>query len=292
MKKVITLVACAVALAWAGNASAEENATLSEFRMVLPADAAACLANCVDTPVQTDDGRIASLIARVTELEKKVADLRKQVGLLGKKKSGADQHAIMAAVRVELERVRGELDDRIDQLNRATAKDYVELAQSLYVLTEKVSGIEGRLSLIEGRGGVKIGPQAGFLVLHSTDGTTYSGFPLGARLTLNLTDAWDVDFDATALLSAGESPIGTQVRGGLGWSANEWFKLEAGIGSSWVGYNAQLKAKSVFVTGDVGAVFSYKLLQAGVSGFLGSEFDCGSPAFAFGGQVMLRLMFP
>jgi len=292
MKKVYTLVACAAVLGFAGNVSAQESTPLNEFRSHLPPEAVECLANCVDVPVRTDDGRIASLVKRVATLEGQVAELQKQIGLLGKKKPGADKDAIMASVRTQIKKLRAELDERINQLNRATAKDYVELAQQLYVLTEKVGDIDSRLGVLERKGGVQIGPQAGFLVLHSTDGTTYTGFPLGARLTLNLTDAWDVDFDANALLSNSESPIGTQVRGGLSWTATEWLKFEAGIGSSWVGYNAQLKAKSVFVTGDVGAVVSYKLLQAGVSGLLGSEFDSGSPAFAFGGQVMLRVQFP
>ncbi|MFA6603582.1 MAG: hypothetical protein WCT10_01915 [Patescibacteria group bacterium] len=288
MKKVSTLVACAAVLAWAGKVSADESNTLSEFRMVLPPEAARCLAGCTATAKVRADDRIASLARRVTVLEDQISGLRKQVGLLGKKKPGADQNAIAASVRTEIARLRGELD----RLNQATAKDYVELAQQLYALMERIREIDSRLNVMERKGGVKIGPQGGFLVLRSSDGTTYTGLPVGTRLTLNLTDSWDIDFDANALVSGGNARVGTQVRGGLSWTANDWFAIEGGVGSSWVGYDNQLKAKSAFVTGDFGLVFSHKLVQVGVSGRLGSEFDSGCPAFAFGSQVLLRLELP
>jgi hypothetical protein len=65
-----------------------------------------------------------------------------------------------------------------------------------------------------------------------------------------------------------------------------------GLSATWVQYDSQADAKSLFISGDVsGKLVLYKGLWAGLGLHLGAEADKGSPAFAVGGTAKLGYEF-
>lgn len=295
MKRIATACCSVVVIMMAGwpqAAGAQENTGIEYVE--LPPTIAACVARCTSPVARAAATEATDVSRRLGDLERRYRTLASRVGLLRQRDAAVTTE--LAAMRADIDRLRRSLET----LTRVTEDEFLRTGIALYDLNEALAGVRGQLSEMDNRisalerkdGGVKIGPTAGFLVLWSTDGTLYTGMPLGARLKLSLTDSVDVNVDAAALLSISDEPLGTSVRGGLTFDLNPNWAIEAGLGSAWVGYNSQLKARSAFVTGDVGATFRYSRFTATASVFAGAEFDSNSPAFALGGNVLLGVEFP
>jgi hypothetical protein len=283
----------AILSAWLPTTAAAQEGAGIEY-VELPPIVAQCVKQCVSPQARAAASEAVVLARRLADLEKKYAELSKKVGLLAKKRS-PDVSGELAGIRADIKKLREDLE----ALTKVTEDEFLrtgialyDLNQSLGQVQEKLAKMDERLAALEKKSGLKIDIQTGFLVLWSTDGTRYTGAPLGARLKLNLTDSVDVNIDALTLLSISKEPVGTSVRGGLTFDLNKVMAIEAGVSGSWVSINSQLKAKSAFVTGDVGLTFRYGMAFATADLLLGSEFDSGRPAFAIGGAVLVGLEFP
>ncbi len=308
MKKIVCTVIALLCLAVTGQARAQENQPLPRYVWTPPPELAQCVTACAaqvkceQKPVTCpaglaarNDGRVKQLESRLAELKQKVAKLEKQVGLLAKRDATLEKQ--LTEARAETAKVHEELLVKY----RLLLKDIVDLGAKDAVLEEKIAEMQGtvtklneRLDSLESRlSPVQFGPRLGFLWLNSLDGTRYTAMPVGARLTLRMTDLVDLNVDGNLLVSfTKDRPLGSQVRGSVGFNFTDWFKLEGGVSATWAGYNSQLKAKSAFVMGDVTVDFQYKCVYAGASFLIGSEFDRGSPAFAYGTMLNLGLRFP
>jgi len=294
MKSIATASAVVIIamVGWSKTANAQQDPGVEYVD--LPPDVAACVSQCTSSAARAAASDATLLAKRLGDLERRYNELASQVGLIRAGKGNATGE--MAAIRKNIRQLR----ERLETLVSVTEDEFLRTGIALYGLNESLEGIRGQLAEMDTRigdlerknGGVKIGPAAGFLVLYSTDGTLYTGMPVGARLKLNLTDSVDVNIDAAILLSFGKEPVGSSVRGGLTFDLNPHWAIEAGLGTSWVGYNSQLKAHSAFATGDVGVTFRYSRFLATASALVGSEFDSGRPAFALGGNVLLGVEFP
>ncbi len=294
MKRTVTAISTFVVLmAWRPLVANAQSSPGIEY-VELPPAVAACVAQCTSPVARAAAVDATAVAKRLGDLERRYKDLSRKVGLLRQRDAAVT--AELAAIREDIRVLR----ESLEILTKVTEDEFLRTGIALYGLNEglrevrsQLAAMDTRLSALERKnGGLKIGPFAGFLVLWSTDGTLYTGMPLGARLKFNLTDSVDVNVDAAALLSINDEPVGTSVRGGLTFDLTPNWAIEAGIGSSWVGFNSQLKARSAFVTGDVGATFRYSRFTATASVLAGAEFDSNRPAFALGGNVLLGVEFP
>lgn len=292
-RKAFALGITAILSAWLPTPAAAQEAAGVEF-VELPPAVAQCVKQCVSPKARAAAEEAVTLARRLATLEKKYAELSKSVGLLAKRK-GPNVSAELAGIRADIKKLREDLV----ALTQVTEDEFLrtgialyDLSESLGKVQEKLAKMDERLAALEKKSGLKLDIQTGFLVLWATDGSRYTGAPLGARLKLNLTDTVDVNVDALALFSFGEQPLGTSVRGGLTFDLSSAMAIEAGVAATWVSYDSQLKAKSAFVTGDVGLTFRYGMAFATASLLLGSEFDSGRPAFAIGGAATVGLEFP
>lgn len=292
-RNAFALAITATLSAWLPTTAAAQEASGIEY-VELPPAIAQCVTQCVTAEARATAQDAVALARRLASLEKKYAELSKKVGLLARRRS-PDVSGELAAVRADIRKLREDLE----ALTRVTEDEFLRTGIALYDLNEsvarvneKLAAMDGRLAALEKKSGVKLDVQTGFLVLWATDGSRYTGAPLGARLKLNLTDTVDVNVDALALLSISSEPMGTSVRGGLTFDLSKLMAIEAGVSGSWVSINSQLKARSAFVTGDVGLTFRYGMAFATASLYLGSEFDSGRPAFAIGGAALVGLEFP
>jgi hypothetical protein len=292
-RNAFALSIAAILSVWLPKSAAAQEGAGIEF-VELPPAVAQCVQQCVSPKARAAAGEAVVLARRLAQLEKKYEELSKSVGLLAKRK-GPNVSAELAGIRADIKRLREDLV----VLTKVTEDEFLRTGIALYGLNEsldkvqeKLAKMDERLAALEKKSGLKLDIQTGFLVLWSTDGSRYTGAPLGARLKLNLTDTIDVNIDALALFAVSDQPLGTSVRGGLTFDLSKVMAIEVGVASTWVSYNSQLKAKSAFVTGDVGLTFRYGMAFASANLLLGSEFDSGKPAFALGGAVMVGLEFP
>ena len=254
---------------------------------------AQCVNDCLLPATAPADDQTAVLAMNLAKLTRQLADLQKQVGLLASKKADP---AAMAALRSEIRKI----DERLETLTKAAAKDAVDLGlrdealeKSLKELTELSAALTARVAVLEKKGGgVHVGLGAGFEGFWATNHLSYTGLPVVARLKLNLTDSVDVDIDAGGVFSFSHNPVGTIVRGGLSFDLNDKFAIETGLSGHFVGYNNQMLAKAAFVMADGGVAFRYGLFQATARVLLGSEFDSHKPAFALGGALTAGVMLP
>ncbi len=306
MKKSICAGTVLFCLAVYGQAHAQE--ALPRYVFTPPPELAQCISACaaqvkceakpVTCPAglaARNDGKVKRLEGRVTELTKKVEKLEKQIGLLAKRDGDLEKQ--LADTKAELDKVHQELLAKY----RLLLEDVVKLGAKDAVLEEKINEMQGTLTKLDARLSslerrltpVQFGPRLGFLWLNSLDGTRYTAMPVGVRLTLTMTDLVDLNVDGDLLVSfTHDRPLGSRVRGSVGFNFTDWFKLEGGASATWAGYNDQLKAKSAFVMADATVDFQYKCVYAGASFLIGSEFDRGRPAFAYGTVLNLGLRFP
>ncbi len=292
-RTVIAISAFVVLMAWRPLVANAQSSASVEY-VELPPAVAACVARCTSPVAVAAATEATDVSRRLGNLERRYRDLSRKVGLLRQRDTAVT--AELAAIREDIRLLR----ESLETLTRVTEDEFLRTGIALYGLNEGLSEVRGRLADMDTRisalerknGGLKIGPYAGFLVLWSTDGTLYTGLPAGARLKFNLTDSVDVNVDAAALVSFNDEPLGSSVRGGLTFDLTPSWAIEAGIGSSWVGYNSQLEARAAFVTGDVGATFRYSRFTATASVLAGAEFDSDRPAFALGGNILLGVEFP
>jgi len=291
MNRMIAIVSAVLATAAADKAWAQSGSGV-EFVQLSPS-MTECVKQCLPSPTAPADIQAKALTKRLAVLEKKLAQLKGQVGLLAKKKADA---ADVSALKGEIAQIR----ERLETLTRKVAEDVVDLGNRdaalearLTALTESTAGMNARLAAVEAKSaGVKLDVGAGFIGLWATDGLSYTGIPVTARLKLNLNESVDVNIDAGLLVSFGHQPMGTSVRGGLTFDLNDKWAIEAGLSGDWVGFDNQMKAKAAFVTADGGITFRYGMLRATANVIIGSKFQGQkAPCFALGGAATVGIVF-
>lgn len=294
----------------------QSSAPIPELRLEgMPADITACVRSCVSgttsdsscRPTGTADaerrltaidGQLASARRSIRDHERRITALEGEVGLLRGRVTDLEGRIAEQQRQIEalLVTVRA-----LHRYYLLVIEDYVDLAVRVGInetkitdLQRDVAALETRVSRLESRTGtVQLGARVGGLVLHAFDGTTYSGFALGPRFTLRLTDSMTASVDAQMLLSVSDNPFGTRIRGGWQWEFVPTWELDAGLSASWVGYDNRLNAKSAFLGPDVGVTWRpLNWLNVGANFFVGAEFDQGNPAPAIGGMLTLGFDLP
>lgn len=327
MKTLYTLIVSLFITAVTSTAFAQSSSggALPEVRVALPPELASCVSACMSgtspRPADhapcasvTDSGtrtRIESLATEVARIrrevnghagrlanhERRLRELEGQIGLLSRRTATLESD--VTALREEIAGIRRAVAS-LQSAYELVIRDYVDLSVRVGVLEEqfrtltgRVDGLDGRMTSLESRmTSTRVGVGAGFMVLGATDGTVYTGLPVLARLTLQFTPSTFVSVSGGPVFSGGPSPVGGMVRGGLGFDVHPNWSIETGASSTWVGYNSQLDARSMFLMGDVGPTFRYRWFSANASVMAGAEFDQGSPAPAFGGLLTLRGEWP
>lgn len=294
MKRTVTaIIAVIILMAWRPEVANAQQPDPGIEYVELPPAIAACVAKCKSPAARAAATEAVDTAKRLGALEKRYAELAGQIGAL--RGRNASTTAQLVVIREDIRKLR----ESLQTLTTVTEDEFLRTGIALYGLNESLAGVnkrldamDSRLSALERKGNpFKLSPLAGGLVLWSTDGTLYTGFPVGARLKLNLTDSIDLNVDGAALLSISKEPFGSAVRGGLTFGLTPNWAVETGLGTSWVGYNSQLKARSAFLTGDVGITFRISRFWIAASVLAGAEFDKGSPAFALGGNALLGVEF-
>jgi hypothetical protein len=299
MKKIRALSVLSLLLVPAV-AGAQE--ALPELQLRLPPDVAACVercmaGTCVDPAIvptcrqapakravkraRRARQRRVTLSSRLRVVERRLTTLEEQVGVLRQGNVSEE----LAGLRTQLE----DLTSGIRRLDRELA----ELSASTYSLAQDHEDLKDRVDALEKKASpIRVEPRLGGTLLYGVDNTFYSGFLLGPTLVLQLTDRVHALVGANALLSFSESPLGTQVRGGIGIELHPKFVLETALSASWVGYDDRLNAKSAFIMADAGLIWRpvWKL-NVGASLLLGAEFDQDTPNFALGGIATVGLEF-
>jgi len=328
MKTLSTVIAALVlSLFIAGSAHAQSTSgTLPEVRVALPPELASCVAACTaasasprpadhpacssttDTTTLTRIETMATSIRRIrttvnahgvtlADHERRIRELEGQIGLLRERNADLErqlreQREAVAALRRDIESLQRQYE--------LVVRDYVDLAVRVGVLEDKfreltgtVSTLSGRIDSIESRMvSIRFGVRTGPMVLGALDGTVYTGWLVAPQLTFQLTPNWRVMAEAGAPFSISSSPVGTYVRGSLGYDFTPNWSMEGGVSTTWTGYNSHLEAKSAFVMGDVGARFSHRWFNVSANFMAGSEFDQRSPSPAFGGMILFGGEFP
>lgn len=324
MKTLSTVIAALVlSLFFVSSAHAQQTSgPLPEVRVALPAELASCVAACTapaaspvpadhtacsgtdtatSTRIETLSREISRIRSRVTantaaiaDHERRIRELEGQIGLLRDRvaeleRQVREQRDAIAALRADLATLRSDYERAVGELGRRVT----DLETSFTALTRTVSSLETRVSDIESRMvSIRFGVRTGPMVLGSLDGTVYTGWLVAPQLTFQLTPNWRVMAEAGAPFSISPSPVGTYVRGSLGYDFTPNWSMEGGVSSTWTGYNSHLEAKSAFVMGDVGARFSYRWFNVSANFMAGSEFDQHAPAAAFGGMLLFGGEFP
>lgn len=230
-----------------------------------------------------------ALKGQVAKLQNRVSALEKQGGLLGK-----DVQDELASLKLDL----AKLAQGNEAGHQSLIKDLLQAVNKVVKERERIDAlVEDVASLIERvndfeRSNIRVAPQIGGLYLATNDGTRFSAGSLGARFVLKLTSSVEIDLDASVLLSVSDRPAGTSVRAGIGWYFMENLGIEAGVSGMFAGLNDQLESQSVFVNGDVGLALRFGRFTAGASFLVGTEFDKGESASAFGGALRLGWEFP
>ncbi|HTK05103.1 MAG TPA: hypothetical protein VL500_05955 [Candidatus Eisenbacteria bacterium] len=325
MKTLSTVIAALVlSLCFVSSAHAQQTSgPLPEVRVALPAELAACVNACMapaasprpadhtvcpatmdsatSTRIETLSreisrirSRVAANTASIADHEARIRTLEGQIGLLRDRvteleRQVREQRDAIAALRADLATLRSDYERAVGELGRRVT----DLETSFTAMTRTVSALETRVSNIESRMvSIRIGVRTGPMVLGSLDGTVYTGWLVAPQLTFQLTPNWRVMAEAGAPFSISSSPVGTYVRGSLGYDFTPNWSMEGGVSSTWTGYNSHLEAKSAFVMGDVGARFSYRWFNVSANFMAGSEFDQHAPAAAFGGMLLFGGEFP
>ncbi len=304
----------------------QSSGPLPEVRVALPPALASCVAACTaasasprpadhsecsgvtDTAQRDRIERLAREVARLrTEVdghtrtlrdhERRIRALEDQVGLL--RERNADLERQLREEREAITAIQGDITSLRRQYD-LLLRDYVDLAVRVGVLEDRfgetsrtITSLEGRISSIESRMvSVRFGVRTGPMVLGSFDGTLYSGWLVAPQLTFQLTPSVRVMAEAGAPFSISPSPVGTYVRGSAAYDFTPNWSIEAGLSSTWTGYNSHLQAKSAWLMGDVGARFSYRWFNVSANVLAGSEFDQGPGSFALGGMLLFGGEFP
>ncbi|MEY4744159.1 MAG: hypothetical protein RL272_104 [Candidatus Parcubacteria bacterium] len=272
-----------------------------------PADHAEC-AGVTDTAQRDRIERMAREVGRLrSEVdahtrslaghERRIRALEEQVGLLRDRNADLErqlreQRDAVAGIRRDLDALRRQYD--------LLLRDYVDLAVRVGVLEDHfretsatLTALDGRISSIESRMvSIRFGVRTGPLVLGAFDGTLYTGWLVAPQLTFQLTPSVRVMAEAGVPLSISSSPVGTYVRGSAAYDFTPNWSIEAGLSSTWTGYNSRLQAKSAWLMGDVGARFSYRWFNVSANFMAGSEFDQGPASPALGGMILFGGEFP
>jgi hypothetical protein len=327
MKSISILFASIILLA-AATAEAQEpgSGTLPEVGVTLPPDLAACVRACTAPGASTEPsshascngvdetarGRISAMAGRISAIrrlvdqhsssiadhERRIGELERQVGLLGTRTS--DLEAEVGRHREAIAALRRDIAS-LERRYELVVRDYVDLAVRVGVLEEKFEDLQGEVSRLSTRvtalenalRPVRFGPFAGFIGAWSTDGTSYTGIPIGARLALQLTAHDSVLIDGGASFAAGTNPVSTYVRGAYARSLHPMWGIETGLGGYWLGLNDQVEAKSNLVLADVNVTFTpHRVVNIYAGPMIGAEFDQGSPAFAGGFRLGLGVLLP
>lgn len=307
-------------------AAQAQGTTLPEVRVDLPPALAACVRSCMsegtsprpaDQPscasvtdatarsrIETLSTEVRSIRATVSSHSstlashgRRIAELERQMGLLGTRTTALESEVrelreAMTGIRADIT----SLNNRYELLMR----DYVGLALRVGVLETRfrelsttVADLSDRVTELENFRPVRFGPSAGFMAVWSGDGTSYTGFPLGAQLMLNLTRRDYVLGEGGVAMSGGSAPVSTYARAAYGHSFTPMWGIETGVGGYWLGLNDQVKARSTLVLGDVGVLFTpHRVVRLTAAPMIGAEFDQGSPAVAGGFRLNLSVVFP
>jgi uncharacterized coiled-coil protein SlyX len=231
--------------------------------------------------IDAQSGKIANHERRIKELEGKV-------GALGDKVADLSQQ--IADLKEQLRKLRedlGKLTERVTALEKVVG----DLKTDVAGLKTRTDGLETRVSALEQKSTVKLSARAGFLVLPALDGSTYSGFSIGPRLTLNLTDKTWLAVDTNLLLAVNDRPFGMNVRGGIGYDFHPNWYVTGGFGTSWVNYDSSLKARAAYLTPDIGLGFRKSWFDASLNVMAGPKFEHGNATFAIGGGLFLGATF-
>lgn len=324
MKTLYTAIATLfLSLFVAGPAMAQQTSgPLPEVRVALPPDLASCVAACTgasasprpadhpecsgadsatSTRIETLSReisrirtRVAANTASIADHERRIRALEGQIGLLRDRVATLEhqlqeEHDAIAQLQRDLATLRSDYERAVGELGRRVTDletKFSQLSTSVSALDTRVSSIESRMVSV--RFGVRTGP----MVLGSFDGTLYSGWLVAPQLTFQLTPSMRVMAEAGAPFSISSSPVGTYVRGSAAYDFTPNWSLEAGLSSTWTGYNSHLQAKSAWLMGDVGARFSYRWFNVSANVLAGSEFDQGPASFALGGMILFGGEFP
>jgi len=177
-------------------------------------------------------------------LRKDIDDLRAQ--LLGLEN---DDDGVDMATQEELDALRQELEQLgLREAANEAARDVTQLEDNreLKVILDRLNALEANIDPFEY--GVYLAPN---LVL-ATGGNRYSGIALTNQFTLRVSPEWDVIGEVSPIFAVSKAPFGTQARGAVGYRVKNTVRLELGLSSTWVEYNDQVKAKAMFLAGDLG----------------------------------------
>lgn len=329
MKNLYTAIISLIltSIFFTGSAAAQSTSgPLPEVRVALPPELASCVAACTAATASprpaahtecagvTDASTRSRIETMATEIrrirttvtahagtlanhERRIRELEGQVGLLRDRNADLErqlreQREAVAAIRRDIESLQRQYE--------LVVRDYVDLAVRVGVLEEQfrtlsgtVSSLSTRVADLESRMvSIRFGVRTGPMVLGALDGTLYTGWLVAPQLTFQLTPSVRVMAEAGAPFSISSAPVGSYVRGSLGYDFTPNWSLEGGVSSTWTGYNSRLEAKSAFVMGDLGARFSYRWFNIGANVMAGSEFDQGNPSPAFGGMLLIGGEWP
>lgn len=204
------------------------------------------------------------------------------------------------------------LNKRINDLATAITEDVLAVKNDVEALKSKLAEVEKKndetnarqdgdivdlqnaLRLADLGRTLKVGPEIGFVGLHSLDGTNFTGGLLGVRASHALMQDVELYVDGGALLSLGEAPFGARGGAGIRWEVpltDVAVGVDLGAHGAMVGLNSQLEGRTIFTTADLGLFTRIYNVELAAVLMGGSEFDQDSPAAAFGAGSVLRVEF-
>ncbi|MBN1585461.1 hypothetical protein JW899_03785 [Candidatus Uhrbacteria bacterium] len=193
------------------------------------------------SPARSKSAKPHKVRRRASDVERSIDNLRLRVTRLEKTvgNSSVPSEAEIEEIRSTLVGLEGSLSE----LSVLSQKNRKEI-QRLKIAINNIDRMNGRL---------RVALTAGFLGLVSFDGTRYTGFPLGIRLSSSFTPHLEIGADVNALISGGEKKLGSQVRGFVGLTAvTSRLSIELGLSSAFCGYSRRALAEAYFITGDIG----------------------------------------
>lgn len=307
-KTLIQFLVTAVALTLSSVSFAQ---TIPEASTQLPPKMAACLRACMagqpaapTTPSCTnlsdaERAKIAQLAKDVAWLKAQIAAHKAQIDALKQRIEGLDAKDVahdekLAGLRKDLDallKVVESLEKQHQLLLKTVVEADIKLGADILQLQRDMKALDQRVSDLEGRA-VKVGPRVGAVVLPALDGTTYSGFPIVARLVLPLGNkrTW-LAFDGGMMVSGSSNPLGAYGRAGVGYDFHPNWYVTGGVSTLWADYNDKLKAKASYLPLDGGIGFRYGVFDASLNVLAGPKFGNGGTSFAIGGTGSVGLTF-
>lgn len=212
------------------------------------------------------------LKAEIKKIKAELGDLELSVGLL--KKKGTYQDKRLAWV-----------DQQLVYLNKWPLR--------IVGLEKETRQLKKRLAQVERfQTPIRLSATAGFSGFYATDGSGYTGGLVGVRIATSLSTNVELGVEPLVALAVNERPLGTMVRGYLGFTGlANCLSLETGASALWAGYNSQADAKAAYFTGDLGVTAFQQGLWVSFRVHAGIESDQDSPAFAVGGVLLAGYEF-